>query len=125
MAKNTIYFVGSLSSCASFPTFPIPFAIFPSLYIPNSNLEGFLSLLCTHYSGIITVLLCHNKVITLFRTAAPIIKNLYGEIRKHERLDLFFWLKCAPLLPTNEKRKTEKEVTLHCYPSTKPPGAAP
>lgn len=38
MAKNTICFVGSLSSCASFLTFPITFAILPSLYIPISNL---------------------------------------------------------------------------------------
>lgn len=120
MAKNAIYFVGSLSSCASFPTFPIPFAILPSLYILNSNLEGFLSLLCTHYSGVITVLLCHNKVITFFRTA-PIIKNLYGEIRKHKRLDLFFWLKCAPLLSTNEKRKKERQKKKSLCIATLPP----
>lgn len=109
MAKNTIYFVGSLSSCASIPTLPIPFAIHPSLYIPNFNLEGFLSLLCTHYNGVITVLLCHNEVITFFRTTVPITKNLYSEIRKHERLDLFFCLKCAPLLSTNKKRKKERQ----------------
>lgn len=42
MAKDTIYFVGSLSSCESFPTFPVPFANLPSLYIPISNLKGFL-----------------------------------------------------------------------------------
>lgn len=128
MAKNTIYFVGSLSSCASIPTLPIPFAIHPSLYIPNFNLEGFLSLLCTHYNGVITVLLCHNEVITFFRTTVPITKNLYSEIRKHERLDLFFLSQVctSPLNKQKKKeRKTEKEVTLHCYPSTEPTGAAP
>lgn len=40
MAKDSTCFIGSLSSCASFPTFPIPFAILPSLFIPISNLEG-------------------------------------------------------------------------------------
>lgn len=128
MAKNTIYFVGSLSSCASIPTLPIPFAIHPSLYIPNFNLEGFLSLLCTHYNGVITVLLCHNEVITFFRTTVPITKNLYSEIRKHERLDLFFLSQVctSPLNKQKKKeRKIEKEVTLHCYPSTEPTGAAP
>lgn len=107
MAKNTIYFVGSLSSCASIPTPPIPFAIHPSLYIPNFNLEGFLSLLCTHYNGVITVLLCHNEVITFFRTTVPITKNLYSEIRKHERLDLFF-LSQVCTSPLNKQKKKER-----------------
>lgn len=79
-----------------------------SLFISPFLISASFSLLCTHYNGVITVLFCHNNVITLYRTALPINKKLDCAIRKQERLNSFF-VSCVHFSSQQRKRKERKK----------------
>lgn len=93
-----------------------------SLFISPFPISASFSLLYTDYKGFITVLFCHNDVITFYRTTLLINKKPYWEIMKQETLDLGF-VSCMHL--SSQQRKKKEKDTFHCYPSTKPTGEAP